>query len=196
MTARLDLVAHAASPATSAARFPDDEGLKPAAAAALAGLRVRLPSYGWVLRSPSRAAHETTAALGLEDSVEPALRDCDYGRWRGLAAKDVAAREPEGFAAWLGDPAAAPHGGESLAALILRVSAWLTDMSAHNRSTLAVTHASVVRAAIVTALGAPPSAFWRIDVPPLWRARLSGRDGRWNLAALEPLEASAKQDKS
>ncbi len=188
MTARLDLVAHGASSATRAARFPDDEGLEAAAAASLETLRGRLPSYGCVVTSPSRAAHETAAALGFEAAVDTALRDCDYGRWRGLALAEVASREPEGFAAWLSDPSAAPHGGGSLAELILRVGVWLADAQKRNGATLAVTHASVVRAAIVNALGAGSSAFWRIDVPPLSRARLSGRDGRWNLVALEALE--------
>ena len=85
-------------------------------------------------------------------------------------------------------PAAAPHGGESLAALIERAGAWLAQSLAREGATLAVTHASVVRAAIVNALGAGSSAFWRIDVAPLSLARLSGRDGRWNLVALGPLE--------
>ena len=39
--------------------------------------------------------------LGFEADVEMALRDCDYGRWRGLALTDVAALEPDRFAAWL-----------------------------------------------------------------------------------------------
>ena len=117
-------------------------------------------------------------ALGLNVDVEPALRDCDYGRWRGLPSKDVAEREPDAFAAWLGDPVAAPHGGESLATLIERVGAWLTQSLARDGRTLAVTHASVVRAAIVNALGAGPSAFARIDIAPLSLARFSGRDGR------------------
>jgi broad specificity phosphatase PhoE len=59
---------------------------------------------------------------------------------------------------------------------------------AREGATLAVTHASVVRAAIVNALGAAPSAFPRIDVPPLSLARLSGQEGRWNLVALGPWE--------
>ena len=96
------------------------------------------------------------AALGFDAVVELALRDCDYGRWRGLASKDVAQREPDAFAAWLGNPASAPHGGELIAALIERVGAWLTQSLAHENATLAVTHASVVRAAIVNALGAGP----------------------------------------
>jgi broad specificity phosphatase PhoE len=189
MTARLDLLAHGASSATRAARFPDDEALEAPAVAALEALSGRLRSYGRVLTAPARVARETAAALGLGADVETALRDCDYGRWRGLASSDVAAREPDGFRAWLGDPDAAPHGGESLAALLLRVGGWLAESLARDSATLAITHASVVRAAIVSALGAGSSSFWRIDVAPLSVARLSGQDGRWNLVALEALGA-------
>jgi broad specificity phosphatase PhoE len=189
MTVRLDLLAHGASSATRAGRFPDDEALEAPAIAALEALRGLLRSYGCVLTSPSRAARETAAALGLEAGVETALKDCDYGRWRGLEVADVVAREPEEYAAWLGDPAAAPHGGESLAALIERAGVWLGQSLARDGATLAVTHASVVRAAIVSALGASSSAFWRIDVPPLSLARLSGWRGRWNLVALGALGA-------
>jgi broad specificity phosphatase PhoE len=187
VTARLDLVAHGPSAATRTARFADDEALEASAVGALEASRSRLGAYARVLTSPARAARETARALGFDAEVETALSDCDYGRWRGLAAKDVARREPDAFAAWLGDPAAAPHGGESLAALIERTGAWLTQSVAREGATLAVTHASVVRAAIVNALGGDPSAFWRIDVAPLALARLSGRDGRWNLLALGPL---------
>ena len=84
MTVRLDLLAHGASSATRAARFPDDEALEASAVATLEALRGRLRSYGCVLTSPSRAADETAVALGLKADVEKALRDCDYGRWRGL----------------------------------------------------------------------------------------------------------------
>jgi broad specificity phosphatase PhoE len=187
MTARLDLLAHGASAATRAARFPDDEALEPSAVVALQALSGQLRAYAQVLTAPARAARETAQALGFDTEVEMALRDCDYGRWRGLASKDVAEREPDAFAAWLGDPTAAPHGGESLADLIERVGAWLTQSLARDSATLAVTHASVVRAAIVSALGAGSSTFARIDVAPLSLARLSGHAGRWNLVALEPL---------
>jgi broad specificity phosphatase PhoE len=191
MTARLDLLAHGASAATRAFRFPDDEKLAASSVTALEALRGRLRSYGCVLTSPSRAAHQTAVALGLEAGVETALQDCDYGRWRGLKVGDVAEREPHEFAAWLGDPAAAPHGGESLAALIERTGVWLGQSLAREGATLAITHAAVVRAAIISALGAGSLSFWRIDVAPLWVLRLSGRDGRWNLVALGPLGADS-----
>ena len=187
MTARLDLLAHGASAATRATRFPDDEPLEASAVSALEALRGRLRPYAEVLTSPARAARETAAALGFDAEVEMALSDCDYGRWRGLASKEVAEREANEFATWLADPAAAPHGGESFAALIERIGAWLTQALTREGATLAVTHASVVRAAIVNALGAGSSAFARIDVAPLSLARLSGHGQRWNLVALRPL---------
>ena len=187
MAARLDLLAHGASAATRGARFPDDDSLEASAVGALEALRGRLRPYAQVLTSPARAARETAAALGFDAEVEMALSDCDYGRWRGRASKDVAEREPDEFAAWLGDPAAAPHGGESPAVLIERVGAWLTQALARESATLAVTHASVVRAAIVNVLGASSSSFARIDVAPLSLARLSGHAGRWNIVALGPL---------
>jgi broad specificity phosphatase PhoE len=142
-----------------------------------------------VLTAPARAARETAAALGFDADVEAALRECDYARWRGLAVADVAACEPDGYAAWLGDPAAAPHGGEPLTSVIERTGVWLSELSPREGATLAVTHATVVRAAIVSALGAGSSVFWRIDVAPLSLARLSGHEGRWNLVALGPLGA-------
>ena len=187
MAARLDLLAHGASAATRGARFPDDDSLEASAVGALEALRGRLRPYAQVLTSPARAARETAAALGFDAEVEMALSDCDYGRWRGRASQDVAEREPDEFAAWLGDPAAAPHGGESPAVLIERVGAWLTQALARESATLAVTHASVVRAAIVNVLGASSSSFARIDVAPLSLARLSGHAGRWNIVALGPL---------
>jgi broad specificity phosphatase PhoE len=187
MTARLDLLAHGSTAATRAARFQDGEALEASAVGALQVLGGRLRAYPQVLTSPARAALETAEALGLEAKTEMALGDCDYGRWRGLGSKDVAEREPDAFAAWLGDPLSAPHGGESIAALIERVGAWLSQALARESATLAVTHAAVVRAAIVRALGAGPSAFARIDVAPLCLARFSGHAGRWNLVALAPL---------
>jgi broad specificity phosphatase PhoE len=187
MTARLDLLAHGATTATRAAFFPDDESLEARAVVALEAARPHLRSYDRVLASPARAARETAAALGLDAEVEPSLRDCDYGRWRGCSFADVEAREPEGIAAWLGDLAAAPHGGESLAATIERTGAWLTLEQRRNGTALAITHASVIRAAIVSALSASAASFWRIDVAPLALLRLSGREGRWNLVSLSAL---------
>jgi len=78
----------------------------------------------------------------------------------------------------LTDPARAPHGGESIVELIERVANWLESL---NGPTVAVTHPALIRAAIVHALGAPPNAFWRIDVEPVTCTILHFRSGRWTL---------------
>jgi broad specificity phosphatase PhoE len=191
MTARLDLIAHGPSAATRATRFPDDEPLDASVLSGLEALRGRLRAYTHVLTAPARAARETAAALGFDPEVETALRDCDYGRWRGLASKEVARREPDAFAAWLGEPAATPHDGESIAVVIERIGGWLARLLTWDGATLAITHAPVVRAAIINALGASPLAFWRIDVAPLSFAQLSGVNGRWNLVSLGKLGIAA-----
>jgi broad specificity phosphatase PhoE len=46
-----------------------------------------------------------------------------------------------------------------------------------------VTHAAVIRAAIVHAIEATPQSFWRIDVAPLSCTLLSGSESRWNLVS-------------
>jgi len=48
-----------------------------------------------------------------------------------------------------------------------------------------VTHAAVIRAAIIHAIHATPESFWRIDVPPLSRTSLSASNAGWRLRALE-----------
>ena len=126
------------------------------------------------LTSPALRACQTAEALLLDATVEPALRDCDYGRWAGLSFDHVQTKEPAALADWLCDPAAAPHGGEAILSLIERVGAWLDAQSGIPGKTVAITHASVIRAAVVHAIGAPPQSFWRIDIAPLSITSLSG----------------------
>ena len=95
------------------------------------------------------------------------------------------------MAEWLRDPGAAPHGGESVLALIERVATWLDAQKATPGKIVAVTHASVIRAAIVHAIEAGPRSFWRIDVAPLSLTRLSANNGRWTLASLGAMDAES-----
>src|ERR1700733_9348632 len=95
------------------------------------------------------------------------------------------------MAEWIGSAAATPHGGGSIAALIARASNWLDAQSTAPGSVVAVTHASVIRAAIVCALKAPPRSFWHIDIAPLSLATLSGHGGRWTLGSISSGKAGA-----
>jgi broad specificity phosphatase PhoE len=134
--------------------------------------------------SPALRAVQTAEALRLSATAESALRDCDYGKWTGRLFDEVLAKEPEAVADWLQNPEMASHGGESVVALIARVSAWLDVQKAASGVIVAVTHASVIRAAIVCAIQAEPRSFWRIDIAPLSLTRLSGNNGRWTLVSI------------
>jgi len=134
----------------------------------------------WVC-APSQAALQTARALGHDDPVvEKALADPGYGTWGGLGLGDVAGTDPDGLQAWLSDPGAAPHGGESLTAVRERAGAWLD--SQREQRTVAVAHPVVIRAALTHALGLPDAAVWQLDVAPLSLIRLTHRTSRWHVS--------------
>ena len=157
--------------------IPDDEAL-----AAAAARRIEAGARGEALTSAAPAAHRTAEALGLTATVEPALRDLDVGRWRGKSLTDIAAGE---LAAWIADPDCAEHGGESVAMLVARVEAFLAIKLAGGH-VVAITHAAVLRAALLATLGAPHTAFRRIDAPPLTILTLTSDTRRWALRGFVP----------
>lgn len=183
MTARLTLICHASTEAVRKAAFPADEPLDGHDRAAAVELAKRLPRVDRCWTSPELRTRQTAELLKLDAISLATLRDCDYGAWKGQTLKDIVARDPKAVEAWLRDPAAAPHGGESLSSLMQRIAQWLEGEKVMDRRSILVTHATVVRAAIVHAIDAPPKSFWRIDVAPLSVTRLSGKDGRWNLVS-------------
>ncbi len=177
--ARLTLLAHAPTAATAAAALPADDPLDDRGRVWVDGARGRLPRVDRVRCAPERACVETCACLRLAAAPDPGPAGWDLGRWAGRTLDDLAADEPAAVSAWLTDPAAAPHGGESLTALVTRVQRWLADLPTGH--TLAVCGPAVVRAAVVAVLGAPPGAFWRLDVAPLTLTDLRGGPDRWTV---------------
>jgi broad specificity phosphatase PhoE len=179
VNARVTFVAHASTPATAAAAFPRDEPLEPRGRERAAAAGEVLPRAAAWRHSPDRASAETAADLRIAAEPDDGLRGWDLGRWAGSTLDDVAAADPAGVQTWLSDPAAAPHGGEPLTALLDRVAAWLDAVP--DGHLLAVCGPAVVRAAVVTVLGAPAPAFWRIDVAPLTLTDLRGGPPRWTV---------------
>ncbi len=184
MSVRVSLVAAARNSSLLGERFEDDRPLDETgwhevqfAAPAL------LPLGAAELRycSPTARSRATGQALGFAPMVQPALRDCDMGRWRGLTLAEVTAHEPAAVDAWLADPRSAPHGGETLLAFISRIGGWLDTRPACDGLIVAVAEPSVVRAALVYALRAPPSTYWKVDVRPLSTVTLTGLPRRWSL---------------
>jgi broad specificity phosphatase PhoE len=184
---RLLLVRHPPTSATRRAAFPLDEPLDAAGRTAAAALAGALPRRCEVLSSPRLRCRETAAAAGLDARVEPALAECDFGSWGGIALRDVDAGDA---GAWMGDPEAAPHGGESLKAFAARVADWIDDQARSEGTAAAITHGGVVKAAVVHVLDAPLSAFWRIDAAPLSVTELHAHDGRWTVTRVNAAVAA------
>jgi broad specificity phosphatase PhoE len=188
MRTRLLLISHAATAAQRKGAFPDDDPLDARAVDEIAAWRApdaRLPHADLALASPARCALETAQALGLTAISTPALADVDYGRWRGRRLIDIAGEAPDALVAWTRDPAAAPPDGESFEALRQRVGAWLDAFEPHG-TVLAVTHAGVIRAALLHVLQAPSSSFARIEVAPLSvTALLRNAHGGWSWQSAE-----------
>lgn len=183
---RLTLLAHGTTLCNRTASFPAGDDLDDRAFARMPSLARRLGNPDCVFTSPAAAAQQTASALALPATVDPMLRDWDHGRWAGMSVAEIARMEPGAFASWRQDPDATPHGGESLNGLLARVGAWLGNRSQVPGHLLAITHAGVLRAAVVHVLGSAAPAFWHIDVAPLTLVTLSFATGRWTLRSIEP----------
>lgn len=175
---RLTLISHALTDAVRRARFPLDEELTPTARESLSPNMIG--RHDAAFRGPETRSRQTAEALGLDCAEAAGLADLDHGAWAGLSMAQV---PDPALLDWLGDPSAAPHGGESVAGLLRRVGDWLAGLDPEVGRIVAVTHPAVVRAAVVCALDAPAAAFWRVDIAPATRTALHGRRGRWTLRA-------------
>jgi broad specificity phosphatase PhoE len=191
MTPRITLICHATTRELRAATFGGDDSLDEAGAAQARSLAGTVAPVARSWTSPAVRARETAAALGLEPVVDERLRECDFGRWNGLKFTQVLLREPRKLVRWMKDPATAPHGGESIPQVLIRVAAWLAEQERERGHTVAVTHSSVVRAALVHVLQAGLPAFWRIDVTPLSRTELRTNGRRWVLRSITVPEGPA-----
>ncbi len=173
-------VRHATTPGMRAARFPADDDDADAADLARAAALGPAVAGAVAWAAPALAARQTAAALGLDARVVPALAEADYGRWRGLPYERVAREEPDALASWLSDPHAAPHGGESRAALAIRVAAWL-DSVREEPGGVVVCDAGAIRAGLGHALGLDPLGAGRIDLAPLSTTELAVTREGWRV---------------
>jgi broad specificity phosphatase PhoE len=118
-----------------------------------------------VVTSPLLRCRQTAEALGLRVTIDDRWLELDYGELEGRPLADV---DPEMWSRWRTDPSFAPAGGESLAALGVRVREACTDLAAEaaTADVVVVTHVSPVKAAVAWALGAGDELTWRLYVAP------------------------------
>lgn len=196
------LLTHGATPTSRAASFPGSRGpadgpghrspddLDEAGRQDAVELAGRLRRVDTVHCSPTARCRDTAALAvphGPTARVDPGLAGPDLGRWAGRTLAEVACDDPAGLQAWTTDPAARPHGGESLVELVTRVGAAL---DAHATSpgivALAVVDPIVLRAALVHVLRAPADTLARLDAAPLTLATVTRGPGGWHLRSLRP----------
>jgi probable phosphoglycerate mutase len=118
------------------------------------------------LRRTRQTAEEVAVAIGAPVEEDADFRETDFGAWEGLTFTEAQRRWPDEVAAWLADPAAAPPGGESFAAVADRVRAARERlMAAHLRQTvLVVSHVTPIKTLLTEALLAPPASMYRMHL--------------------------------
>ncbi len=113
--------------------------------------------FGRVVASDLLRARETAALAlpGVPVETDPRLREMDFGAWDGLTWNECVARDGDLIQRWSEDPAAAaPPGGESLAAFEARIAAALAELPEEG-SHLWVVHAGVVHAILARWMDVP-----------------------------------------
>jgi broad specificity phosphatase PhoE len=176
---RLRVVAH--GPTTAASEMVvDDQG--PLLRAERIGVVVDRVGSWW--SGPEPACRQALAGLGGAGDVLPALAGLDLGSWRGRRLTDVAAADPAGLQAWLTDPDARPHAGETLTELVGRLQGVLDGRAWPAGTSGLVVTPLVARALTCAALGGPAALVLALDVGFAGQVLLSRSGSRWRLQEL------------
>jgi broad specificity phosphatase PhoE len=128
-----------------------------AQAARLRGVELAAVFSSDLVRS-YRSAQIIGAPHGLVPTAVPALREMAMGRWDGLSAAEIRAREPGAFAAWMAHVGEFPFPeGESVPDLATRaVPAFEAIVTAHaGRAVAIVAHGGTNRALMCHVFGLP-----------------------------------------
>lgn len=141
-----------------------------------------------VLSGPEPACVRTAAVVAESAEVPtvPGLGGPDLGRWAGLTPERVLDADPAGLQAWLRDPDASPHGGESLAGHLRRVAGVLDSFAWPAAGAVVVASLFTVRAACVHALRAGPESLLHLDLTPGTTAAISRNGDTWRLTSILP----------
>lgn len=177
MAVRLLIVAHGRTLGSqSDPVFGEAGSLQDARAVVALDGRIRTWATG-----PEPACLQTTEALGGSPQILAALAAPDLGRWTGTPLSDVAATDGEALRHWLSDPAAAPHGGESLSEATARIGTVCDRADWPPGRSVVVVTPMVATLIAAHALGGDVSLAFRIDVPPGGRFEISAGHGGWRL---------------
>jgi broad specificity phosphatase PhoE len=142
-------------------------------------MRGSLRLFDHAYSAPERRARQTAEAFGLDAEISPMLRDCNFGCWAGKTLRNVEREDPLGLAAWIADPSVAPHGGESILDVMRRTVDWLDKHCPQRGRVAVISHSTVIRCAILSAIGGSSRSFWNLNVSPLATVDMSCDGRRW-----------------
>jgi probable phosphoglycerate mutase len=115
-------------------------------------------------------------ALGLTVRIEAELREMDFGSWEGMTFDEVQDRYPDDLREWKRSTSAAPTGSaETFGAVLDRMGTVANRLAARyaGRSVVAVTHVTPIKALVAQALGAPPTALFRMELSAAGFSRIA-----------------------
>lgn len=143
-----------------------------------------------IVTSPAMRARDTAALLTrmlpapVPCQIEPRLQELDFGAWEGQPWDAIARADLDAWAADL--MGARPHGGESAAQVMARVSEWAGDaQAADDACWWVVAHAGPIRMLAAHWLGVPlaQTLQWSLGFGASCCLRLEGPQARlvwWN----------------
>ncbi|GMG81057.1 hypothetical protein LNKW23_02690 [Paralimibaculum aggregatum] len=152
----------AVAPGTCYGRLDLPEG--PRASVEIAAALRAAPAVSAVVASPAlrcrRLAERLAARDGVALSLDPRLRELDFGAWEGRPWAEIPRAESD---PWAADPfRLAPPGGERFADLLARVHAALAELPP---GAAVVCHAGPIRAARMLLEGVGFAAAFAAPVP-------------------------------
>ena len=148
----------------------------------LSGIRLDA-LYSSDLQRARRSGEIIGAPHGLAPRTTPALREMAMGRWEGLTAAEIEAREPEAFREWMARIGEFPFpGGESVPDLVARAGAAFDAIvaDARHRTIAIVAHGGTNAVSLGYLLGIEP-------VPWEWERFVAFHAG---ISTIAPIEIS------
>ncbi|HNW94188.1 MAG TPA: histidine phosphatase family protein [bacterium] len=167
----LYLARHGEADATEPKRYlgATDVPLTTAGMAQACRLAVRLEQTGLtrIVSSPLLRARATAQAVaertGLIVTVEPALREIDFGRYEGLTYREIEQHFPDPWQA-MRDPGVSFPQGECANDVARRVAGFAGDLRAYaeTEKVLVVAHGGSLRVLTCGLLGIPLALWWKL----------------------------------
>lgn len=150
-----------------------------------------------IISSPLQRCRQTAAplaaALGITIEIDERLIEIGHGTWEGLLRDEIMKRDSALYQLWRQRPAEVKfEGGETLADVAKRWSAFAGDLVKTTQSTLVVSHDAVVRIALLLNQQRPLNELWDVHVENAGFATFSIENNQLTLqneASVEHLKA-------